>query len=162
MKKITLVAFTIFSLISSNTVIAQQQIESDNRKEQIIKFYQIWDSGESNQLFDIASKDLIDHDASNPNVSGLEGIIGLIKMIHSSFSNIHHSLELIYPIGNDMYFVRWNMTGKHTGAFFGVPTTNKEVSFNGHDIFRFKDGKITENWHVEELLSLMGQISPQK
>lgn len=161
MKKLLAIALIATTLLSCNNT-DKKQTTQDNRAEIVTEFYKIFDSGKADQLNTIASENLIDHDASNPNVSGLEGLKGLILMINGSFSNVNHSLDQMYPIGNDMYFVRWTMTGKHTGDFFGVPASNKDVSFNGHDVFKFENGKITENWHVEELLNLMGQISPQQ
>ncbi|PID74673.1 MAG: hypothetical protein CSB28_01990 [Desulfobacterales bacterium] len=51
------------------------------------------------------------------------------------------------------------MTGKHTGEFFNIPPSNKNIILYGHDLFKIVEGKIVEQWHIEQLLSLINQIS---
>ncbi len=86
----------------------------------------------------------------------------LITALHEGFEEISHDLEKIYFIDGDKVFVRWKMTGKHTGSFFNIPSSNKNILLHGHDLFRVVEGKIVEQWHVEQLLSLINQISSHK
>jgi ketosteroid isomerase-like protein len=51
------------------------------------------------------------------------------------------------------------MTATHTSDAFGFAASGKPVDINGQDIMRVVDGKITEIYHVEELLKLTQQIS---
>ena len=51
------------------------------------------------------------------------------------------------------------MTGTHTGDAFGFAASGNPVEINGSDIMRVVDGKITEIYHVEELLKLTQQMS---
>ncbi|MDQ1050004.1 ester cyclase [Streptomyces sp. V4I2] len=51
------------------------------------------------------------------------------------------------------------MTAIHTGDAFGFAASGNSVDINGQDIMRIVDGKITEIYHVEELLKLAEQIS---
>jgi SnoaL-like polyketide cyclase len=53
----------------------------------------------------------------------------------------------------------WQITAIHTGDAFGFPASGKPVAINGNDIMRVVNGKITEIYHVEELLKLTQQIS---
>jgi hypothetical protein len=51
------------------------------------------------------------------------------------------------------------MTGTHTADAFGFSPSGNPVDITGTDIVRVVDGKITEIYHVEELLKLTQQIS---
>ena len=51
------------------------------------------------------------------------------------------------------------MTATHTGEAFGFAARGNPVDINGCDIMRVVDGKITEIYHVEELLKLTQQMS---
>jgi predicted ester cyclase len=51
------------------------------------------------------------------------------------------------------------MTATHTGEVFGLAASGNPVAFNGIELIRVVDGKITEISHVEELLKLIQQIS---
>ena len=55
--------------------------------------------------------------------------------------------------------LHWRMTATHTGDAFGFPASGNRVDIDGQDIMRIVDGKITEIYHVEELLKLTQQIS---
>lgn len=153
MKK-TLSTF-LLTIFWGNYLFAQKPSEN---VEIIKKFYQIFDNGRIQGLNQLVDSSLIDYDAQVRNKSFAE-LQGLITNLHQGFSGIAHELEQILIIGNDKIVVRWKMTAKHTGSFFGIPASGKMVEFNGHDIFTVKNGKITEQWHVEELLSLINQIS---
>jgi hypothetical protein len=51
------------------------------------------------------------------------------------------------------------MTATHTGDAFGFAASGNPVAINGTDIFRVAGGRITEIYHVEELLKMTQQIS---
>ena len=46
----------------------------------------------------------------------------------------------------DKVVARYSFSGTHTGEWFGIPPTNKQVSFGGTVTFRIADGKIVEQW----------------
>ena len=47
----------------------------------------------------------------------------------------------------DTVFVRWRMTGTHTGAqFSGIDATGKAVELDGMDQFSLRDGKMASNF----------------
>lgn len=86
-------------------------------------------------------------------------ILGLFAELEQAFPNATHTLDILEPIGTDRAVVYWTFKGTHEGPFFGVPASGRDVSINGVDIFRAKDGKLVEQWHVEELQSLFAQIA---
>ena len=131
---------------------------NDNRKQVVEKLYTYFDSGKIEKLNEIVDEKLIDHDGRIKE-NGFAELKELIISINQGFSNVKHEIEQIQLIGENKILVRWEMKAIHNGAFFGIPASNKSVVLNGHDIFAFKNGKISEQWHIEELLSLMNQIT---
>jgi predicted ester cyclase len=51
------------------------------------------------------------------------------------------------------------MTAVHTGDWFGVPATGREVSFTGIDLWRAENGRLVEVRHAEDLLQLQAQLT---
>jgi predicted ester cyclase len=49
-------------------------------------------------------------------------------------------------------------TGHFTGIFKGVKGKGQPVNFIATDILRVADGKITDNWHIEDNLTFLQQI----
>jgi hypothetical protein len=48
----------------------------------------------------------------------------------------------------DMVMVHWMGRGTQMHEYFGIPATQKEVSFSGVYIFRITNGKIAEVWNM--------------
>lgn len=135
------------------------EIENKNLRMEVVKeFYRCIDDNQTDKISQIISHKFIDHDAKNPQ-TGLEELQALIVALHEGFSDLSHKIEQVYLIDNDKIFVRWKMTGKHTGTFFNIPASEKNIVLYGHDLFKIVDGKIIEQWHIEQLLSLINQIS---
>jgi len=82
-------------------------------------------------------------------------------VLAAGFCDRQHTLELVLPIADDRVFVRWRMTGRHTGPFLGIPATERVVDFYGHDLLRVADGQIAEVWHIEQLLQLTQQLTAE-
>lgn len=59
----------------------------------------------------------------------------------------------------ELGLIRGVWRGTHSGSFFGLPPTGKEVSGERIDFFRFGEGKMTEHWGTGlefPVLELMG------
>jgi hypothetical protein len=53
---------------------------------------------------------------------------------------------------------RISFTGTHTGAFQGLPPTNRRVNFSGLEINRMVDGKVAEHWFEMDQVTLLQQL----
>ena len=54
--------------------------------------------------------------------------------------------------------VRDSFTGHFSGSFKDLKDDGREISFCAVDIYRVQDGQISDNWHLEDNLSLMQQL----
>jgi predicted ester cyclase len=52
--------------------------------------------------------------------------------------------------------VRW--TGTHNGAYGGVAATGRRVDVRVISIWRFENGKVVENWTLQDQFSLLQQV----
>jgi steroid delta-isomerase-like uncharacterized protein len=57
----------------------------------------------------------------------------------------------------DLVVVHWRASGTNSHEGMGFPATGKRISVPGMTIFRFKNGKIIEEWSVYDMLSAMQQ-----
>ena len=58
---------------------------------------------------------------------------------------------------HDLVAVFWTASGTNTGEGMGFPATGKRITVNGMTLFRFRAGKISEEWSVFDMLSAMRQ-----
>jgi predicted ester cyclase len=48
--------------------------------------------------------------------------------------------------------------GRHSGDFFGIPATGKQIEVMGILIHHMKDGKIIEVWEVLDMMGLLEDL----
>ena len=63
---------------------------------------------------------------------------------------------------NDRAVVRYRFTRHFTGSFKDLKGNGRAISFRAVDIYRVQDGQISDNWHLEDNLSLMQQLGVVK
>ena len=132
-------------------------MEGEN-KALLIRFNEEVFRGNLSVVDELVAPDFVDHSVppGMPN-KGPEGVKNLLSYFLKAFSDIrvtyHDLLEK-----DDKVVGRYSMTGTHQGEFMGVGATKKNVSFDGIEIVRVKDGKFAERWAVEDMAGLMGQL----
>ncbi|MGI9101768.1 MAG: ester cyclase [Terriglobales bacterium] len=65
---------------------------------------------------------------------------------------VHHVLA-----EGDLVAVHWTASGTNTQPGMGLPATGKKIRASGITIFRFKGGKISEEWSAWDMLSVLKQ-----
>jgi predicted ester cyclase len=51
-----------------------------------------------------------------------------------------------------------HFTGRFTGTFMGHAGAGQPIDFIAIDILRIRDGRITDNWRLEDNLTFLQQI----
>jgi len=107
----------------------------------------------------VFAPDLIDHNPAGDAASAIDGMRALIAAVRDGFTDTQHRILFQQELPGGWVVLHWRMTATHTGDAFGFPASGNPVDINGCDIMRVVDGKITEIYHVEELLKLTQQMS---
>jgi predicted ester cyclase len=93
---------------------------------------------------------------------GMPGLVETFNIALGIFSDFKHVVEDQVAEG-DKVASRITGTGRHVGAFLGIPPTNKMVTMSGIAIHRVANGKLVEHWGQVDavgLLTQMGVIPP--
>ena len=122
------------------------------------RLFAAFDAGDVAALDTLVSPDLIDHNLPVGAPSAIEGMKGMVAAMRDGFTDPHH--EIVYQAETDDGWVvsPWVITATHTGPWFGLPATGRDVTCSGIDLARVVDGRIVEIRHVEELLQLQMQM----
>ncbi|MFF7889578.1 ester cyclase [Streptomyces sp. NPDC020794] len=103
---------------------------------------------------EVFAPDVIDHNPATDAASGIDGMRASIAAVRDGFTDVWHLVLFQRELPGGWVVLHWCMTGTHTGDAFGFPASGNPVDIDGQDIMRIVDGKITEIYHVEELLKL--------
>ncbi|HVS67142.1 MAG TPA: ester cyclase [Mycobacteriales bacterium] len=120
---------------------------------------EVWNDANYDVASELLAEDLIDHTPMEGQPKGREGDLWAARMIRAAFPDM--KFEPVVVFADDEYVAgRWTMTATHTGEFapMGVPPTGRPVKMGGQEIFKVRDGKLAEVWHVEEEGSMLTQL----
>lgn len=150
------------AMITLTSIMGTQTMASD-AINLIREFYQVVDNPDTNTsaLSRFFANDFVDHNRpvnAPTQATDRDVALHLFSALSAGFPNATHDLDILEPIGTDRALVYWTFRGVQTGDFFGAAASNRTVEINGVDIFRVNNGRFVEQWHVEELMSLFGQI----
>ena len=121
------------------------------------KLTELLDLGDENKLKDILSPDFISHFAGLPEPLDREQYIMVNHAAKTAFADLNRTVEDVIA-ESDKVTVRITARGTHTGVFQGVVGTGKLTKISGIAIRRIAEGKITEEWVVNDQLGLLQQL----
>jgi steroid delta-isomerase-like uncharacterized protein len=81
-----------------------------------------------------------------------------VTAVHFGIPDIHFQVDEIFTGEGDRVVVTFTASGTHSAELFGIPGSGKRITFNGIEIFGFKDGKIYEKQNSDSRLLLMQEI----
>ncbi|MDH6120129.1 putative ester cyclase [Kitasatospora sp. GAS204A] len=80
----------------------------------------------------------------------------LMTALHEAFSDLR--VEILHCVADgDLVATHKVFRGRHTGSWFGVPPSDRQVEFRVMDILRHQDGQWVEHWAVADGVSLLRQ-----
>lgn len=126
-------------------------------KEIVIQITKAKNENNRIKLLDLLEPEFKAHIAGNPNPLTREEYIHAIEMSHSAFSHLHFKIEDMIQ-EEDKIALRIIQEGKHTGTYQGHEASHSKVSFSGIIILRIVNGKVVEEWQVNDTLGLLRQI----
>lgn len=88
---------------------------------------------------------------------GIAGPLAASKAFHAAVPDVKASVEQMIVAG-DRVVTHLHFTGHFTGTFNGAQGKGQTVDFIATDIYRIREGKITDNWHLEDNLTFLQQL----
>jgi len=141
---------------------ATKQIEKPDPVEANTKMYtHVWDEiinkGKLGMFNDSNfTKNVVLH-VSPADVTGIDSAKAYYANYLTGFSNITFTIKDVFGQG-DKLVKHWNFKGTHTGVFFGIPATGKQVSLDGVTLVRMENGKIAEERDFFDNLEFSQQL----
>jgi predicted ester cyclase len=119
----------------------------------------VWQDGDEALAAEILDADLVDHNRVPDQPAGREGDLWAARAVRKAFPDLRFTLDVAFE-QDDLVTGRWTMSGTHTGDFdlVGIPATGRPVVMSGQEIFRVREGRFVEVWHVEDIGSMMRSL----
>ncbi|NEA99235.1 flavin reductase [Streptomyces sp. SID13726] len=120
-----------------------------------------WDQGKVDALDDLLSPAYVRRRGPAGAAQSRDQFKDSIRAVREAFPDLRTEIEDVVEDGDRMA-VRWRSTGRHTGAFLGVPPTGKPVEISGATFARFDGTAVAEEWVTfdsRQLLEALGIIT---
>jgi steroid delta-isomerase-like uncharacterized protein len=125
------------------------------------KYAAFWNTGEARYAEAALAHNFVDRTLPSGRPQGIKGVLEASKNFRSAIPDLRAEIEELLVV-NDRVVVRYIFTGHFTGTFKNVKGDGREISFRAVDIYRVQNGQISDNWHLEDNLSLMQQLGAVK
>lgn len=133
----------------------------EENKDIIRRYQDACNKNDLDSLDEIVAVDILTPKIMRGMPVGLAGA----KLVHQTsligMPDFHTAIEDLIAEA-DKVVARITMTGTHTGDFWGMPATGRQVKFSGIYIARVVNGKIVEHWGEEDSISLLQQLGFMK
>ena len=142
-------------LVACSAALARPASEQDKNKETARTFFEeVLGQGHLERYAESHAKDFVAHGKDQD--ASLDEDMAAAKEERRIVPDLKVRVNQILA-ERDLVAVYWTAWGTNTQPGMGLPGTGKKISVDGMTIFRFKGGKISEEWNVWEWLSVLQQ-----
>jgi len=165
-----IVIFTVVALASAEENLpAPQSIVVAAGEEQAAqpiilaarRYAAFWNTGEARYAEAALAQNFVDRTLPSGRRQGVKGVLEASKNFRAAIPDPKAEIEELLVV-HDRAVARYSFTGHFTGSFKDLKGDGREISFRAVDIYRVQDGQISDNWHLEDNLSLMRQLGVVK
>lgn len=106
---------------------------------------------------DIIHPEFFDHTNPPGMERGLAGHRAIVSLFRQAFPDQWWRIDDLIA-EDDKVVARTTMTGTHTGDFFGMAPTGRQVTLKGVHVMRIADDRVIEHWGSNDDLGMMRQL----
>ena len=125
------------------------------------RYAAFWNTGDEAYARLALSPDFIDRTLPEGRPQGPSGPLAASKGFRTAVPDLGAEMDDIVVSG-DRATVHLHFHGHFTGQFQSIKGEGQTIDFQAFDLYRVKDGRIVENWHLEDNLTLLRQLGVVK
>jgi predicted ester cyclase len=160
----TLAALPAFAadeqLVSAQQVIVDPSLPPAQRDAEIHaarRYATFWHTGDERFARAALAADFTDRTLPSGRAQGVPGPLAASRFVRAAIPDLQADLRQMIVAG-DRVTVHYRFHGHFTGRWADTQGQGQAVDFIATDIYRIADGKIADNWHIEDNLTLMRQL----
>lgn len=125
-------------------------------KDIVLNFFEkAYNNKEVSYIYEIYANNYYEHRIDGARSS--KDCYNILKGAIDIFPDIHIIVNDIVE-ENDIIAVRITVSATHKADFFGIPATNKKITFEAMEFFRISNKKITESWGNWPIYDILSQL----
>jgi len=148
------------ALIVPRSLIIDRSMPRAHVDVQIIaarRYDTFWHTGDEALALAALAPNFIDNTLPPGRPQGLTGSLAASKVMRAAIPDLGCDIEQMIVAG-DRVVAHLRFRGHFTGRFKQVHGQGQTINFVATDIYRIADGRIVENWHIEDNLTFQQQL----
>jgi predicted ester cyclase len=147
-------------LLEPDTLIVDRSLPGEQADAQIIaarRYDTFWNTGDEALGRAALAPNFVDNTLPTGRPQGVAGPLAASKLIRLVIPDIRCEIEQMIVAG-DRVVAHLRFRGHFTGRFGQTQGQGQTINFIATDIYRVADGRVAENWHIEDNLTLQQQL----
>ena len=147
-------------LLEPHNLIVDRSLPREQADAQIIaarRYDTFWNTGDEALARAALAPNFVDNTLPTGRPQGVAGPLAASKLIRLVIPDIRCEIEQMIVAG-DRVVAHLHFRGHFTGRFGQIQGQGQTINFIATDIYRIADGRIAENWHIEDNLTLQQQL----
>ena len=148
------------SLIEPNSLIVDHSLPRAQVEAQVIaarRYDTFWNTGDEALARAALAPTFIDNTLPTGRPQGLAGPLAASKLMRAAIPDLRCEIEQMIVAGNRVV-THLHFRGHFTGRLGHIQGQGQTINFIATDIYRVADGRVAENWHIEDNLTLQQQL----
>jgi predicted ester cyclase len=137
----------------------------DAQRDETVKaaraFYDFWNTGDEAFLKEAIAPTFTDRTLPPGRPQGPDGPAFASRQFRAAVPDLGVTVEKMIVAG-DYVTVHMHFAGHFTGAMGKVQGKGQAIAFIATDLLKIENGRITDNWHIEDNLTLLQQMGAAK
>jgi steroid delta-isomerase-like uncharacterized protein len=144
-------------LVAMMALPCQAQLASELEKNKAVAraFEEVMNQGKLENYSDFHTADFVGHSAERDFT--LAEDLAAAREERKAFPDLQGAVNHMVAEG-DLVVVHWTVRATNTQPGMGLPATGKPIKISGMTLFRFREGKISEEWNAWSWLSVLKQL----
>lgn len=126
-------------------------------RELVLRRAEVIGSGDFKELPEVLASDVVVHFGTDQVTHGIDEFVALVSSF-DALADLEPKIDAVVS-EDDKVATRYTVTAVHQGRFFGVEPTGKAVAFEGAGIHRVVDDKVAESWVIDDVATIMQQLT---
>jgi predicted ester cyclase len=150
--------------VKINDLVVTRRIQ-EARRESTVKavgaFYDFWNTGDAALLIQAIAANFTDHTLPPGRPQGPQGPAFASRQFRAAVPDLKVTVEKMI-VADNYVTVHMSFTGHFTGVFGRTQGTGQPITFIATDLLKVENGRITDNWHIEDNLTLLQEMGVAK
>jgi predicted ester cyclase len=147
-------------LLEPHNLIVDRSLPKEQADAQMIaarRYDTFWNTGDEALERTALAANFVDNTLPTGRPQGVAGPLAASKLIRLAIPDIRCEIDQMIVAG-DRVVAHLRFRGHFTGRLGQIQGQGQTIDFIATDIYRVADGRVAENWHIEDNLTLQQQL----